>query len=168
MKLGVGDEIVYRAYGIGRVVERKPVSASSASTHETVVLAMVDGLTVTLPLDRALSELRPLATKADLDRLREALRADPVVSEGQWLSRRRDTMAKLVGGDAVGLAEIVCEAAERQRRLQEAGKGTQISAGEREVVVKARQLLADEIAQARGSSREDADSWIEDQLEHGR
>jgi RNA polymerase-interacting CarD/CdnL/TRCF family regulator len=105
-----------------------------------------------------------LASEADMDRVQEALRVDRVLSGDPWLSRRRETLAKLTGGDPVQLAEIVGEGAQRERALRAKGNKPQLSSGEREIFVKAWKLLSDEIARARGIQEAAADGWIDEQL----
>jgi CarD family transcriptional regulator, regulator of rRNA transcription len=168
VELAVGDEVVYATHGIGRVVERTSSVAPSGEEREVVVLELVDGLTVTLPLDRAREQLRPLLSSSDVNRVRRALREERVLGDEPWLSRRGALASKLATGDPILLAEIVGDGSQRDRTLRESGKRSQLSPGERELVAKARQLLADEIRQARGTSREDADAWIDAQLAHGR
>lgn len=163
MDFSVGDVVVYGTHGIGRVAARKKMSVSGVK-HEVVVLELAEGLTVTLPVERAREQLRPLASEADLDKVRQALREDRALSADPWLTRRRETVAKLTGGDPVGLAEIVGDGARRERALRAAGKATQLSPGEREIFDKARALLSDEIARARGLPQTEADVWIDDQL----
>jgi CarD family transcriptional regulator len=163
VKLAVGDVVVYGTHGIGRIAAREQKVVLGA-TQEVVVLELADGLTVTLPLSRAQEQLRPLASEADMDRVRKALREDRVLSNDPWLSRRRETLAKLTGGDPVELAEIVGDGAQRERARRAKGDKPQLSTGEREIFVKARNLLADEIARARGIQQAEADGWIDDQL----
>lgn len=163
MRLAVGDVVVYGTHGIGRIAARKQQSVLGG-VQEVVVLELADGLTVTLPLTRAQEQLRPLASEADMDRVRKTLREDRVLSNDPWLSRRRETLAKLTGGDPVELAEIVGDGAQRERARRAKGDKPQLSTGEREIFVKARNLLADEIARARGIQQTEADGWIDDQL----
>jgi CarD family transcriptional regulator len=163
MRLAVGDVVVYGTHGIGRIAAREQQKVLGA-VQEVVVLELADGLTVTLPLARAQDQLRPLASEADMDRVREALREDRVLSKDPWLSRRRETLAKLTGGDPVELAEIVGDGAQRERARRAKGDKSQLSTGEREIFVKARNLLAGEIARARGIQQSEADGWIDDQL----
>jgi RNA polymerase-interacting CarD/CdnL/TRCF family regulator len=87
-----------------------------------------------------------------------------VLSQEPWLVRRREALAKLTGGHPVELAEIVGEGAQRQRALSVKGKKPPLSGGEKDLFVRARRLLSDEIAQARGLGQEEADDWIEEQL----
>lgn len=163
VKLAVGDVVVYGNHGIGRVSARKQQTVLGA-TREVVVLTLEGDLTVTLPLELAQTQLRPLASKADLRRVEETLLADGELSTDAWLSRRRATMEKLAGGDPVQLAEIVSEGAQRERLRSAKGAKPQLSSGEREIFTKARRLLSGEIALALGIQPAAADGWIDEHL----
>ena len=134
------------------------------SQREVVVIELEGELTVTLPLELAETQLRPLASEADLRRVRQALRDDSQLSVDPWLSRRRETLEKLTGGNPVQLAEIVSEGAQRQQLRLAKGSKPQLSAGEREIFGKARRLLSGEIALALGIQPAAADGWIDKQL----
>ena len=162
VKLAEGDLVVYGTHGIGRVAARMSSVVSGAS-REVVVLELSDGLTVTLPLERAHEQLRPLANEADVLRVQETLRAEAVVSEEPWLKRQRDTQAKLASANPVELAEVVRDGAERERALSAKGK-SQLSGSEKQTFIRARQLLADEIARSQGVPHPEADAWIDEQL----
>jgi CarD family transcriptional regulator len=166
MELAVGDVVVYAAYGVGRVVARKKRIVPGSGSEVVVVLELSDGLTVSLPIERANEQLRSLASEADLRQVQEILRDERAVSTAPWLSRQRESRAKLSEGDPVGLAEIVRDGASRQGLLTPKGAKTQLAEGERHLFVKARQLLATEIAQVRGVDMTDADDWIDQQLAH--
>ena len=154
---------MYGTHGIGRVTARKQRVVWDEK-QEVVVLELDDGLTVTLPIERSREQLRAPASEADIRDVQATLRAVLVLSEQPWLARRREIQAKLTGGHPVELAEIVEEGAQRQRTLNVKGKSSQLSPGEKELFVRARQLLSGEIAQARGLEQEEADEWIEEQL----
>jgi CarD family transcriptional regulator len=164
VKIAVGDVVVYGTHGIGRVAAREK-HVVLGMPGEVVVVELEDGLTVTLPLERAEEHLRPLASVADVKRVRETLREDRVLSVDPWLSRRKDSLAKLTGGDPVQLAEIVGEGAQRQRIRLAKGNNGQLSTGEREIVVKARKLLSGEIALALGIQPDAAEGWLDEQLD---
>jgi CarD family transcriptional regulator len=111
VKFAVGDAVVYGTHGIGRVISREKQGAAG----ELVVLELGEGLTVTLPLERAREQLRPVASKADLSRVQDTLREERSLSFDPWLSRRREMLEKLAAGTLAGLAEIVSEGAQRER-----------------------------------------------------
>jgi CarD family transcriptional regulator len=166
VNLSVGHVVVYGQYGIGRIVDRKNVVVSGVP-RDVVVLELLEGLTVTLPVERAGAQLRPVSGERDVGLARDALRKNPELAADSWLSRRRAVVEKLTAGELVGLAEIVNDGARREQSLKAAGKRTQLSPGEREVYLRARQLLVEEIATARGVDSEAAGGWIEEQLDAG-
>lgn len=163
VKLEVGNRVVYGNHGVGRVVARKRQDVLGR-TQEVVIVELDDDLTVTLPIERAQSQLRALVGGADLKRVREALRADAQLSTGNWLSRRNETLKKLAAGLPVALAEIVSEGAQRERVRHAQGARPQLSVGEREVFGKARSLLSGEIALALDIEHVAAESWIDRHL----
>ncbi|HEX6701797.1 MAG TPA: CarD family transcriptional regulator [Gaiellaceae bacterium] len=163
MRLAVGDMVVYASHGAGHVAARER-RVVLGTRQEVVVLALAGGLSVELPMERAHELLRPLASEADLSRVQKTLGAVHVVSGDPWLKRRRDSQAKLTGGDPVELAEIIRDSAHREWTLPAKGTRSQLSQAEKELFVKARQLLSNEIALARGVEPAEADAWIDEQL----
>jgi CarD family transcriptional regulator len=159
----VGDTVVYPAHGVGRIVAREQ-RAVGGGRQPVVVVALADGLTVSLPLDRAQSQLRPLASEADLGRVRQILRQEAVPSDKTWLVRRAELRDKLAHGRLVELAEIIRDSAPRQP----ATAGTKGAAGteERNLFRQAYRVLSAEIAAVRGIDPPEADRWIERQLAH--
>ena len=114
MRLAVGDSVVYRNHGVGRVAGREK-QVVLGEKQEVVVVAFDDGLTITLPVELAQAQLRPLVTDTDLRLVGKALRGEVPLSGGNWLSRRRETLEKLAEGTPVALAQIVSEGAQRER-----------------------------------------------------
>jgi len=162
MTFAVGDLVVYGTHGIGRVVAREQ-RAVLGQSQEVVVVELEDGLTATLPLELAREQLRSSATEAEMREVRKALRGERVLSVDPWLSRRRQTLEKLSAGGPVQLAEIVSEGAQRER-MRRAKNNSALSAGEREIFVKAKRLLSGEVALALGLQPAAADGWIDEQL----
>ena len=160
MKFAVGDLVVYGTYGIGRVVSRQKQRAGG----EIIVLELSDGLTVTLPLERAQARLRALASKAEVGRVKDTLREERSLSFDPWLSRRREMLEKLAAGTLAGLAEIVSEGAQRERIRLANGSPPRLPTAERGVFLKARELLSGEIALALSLQPAAADDWVEQQL----
>lgn len=153
LSLTVGDVVVYAGHGIGRVV---------AVRDDVVVLDFAPGLTVTLPVARARESMRPISTEAELERVQHTLQTVGLPIEQSWAKRFRVTREKVAAGDATELAEVVRDGFRRQR--ESAKRGTTVSVSERELYLKARRLLADEIGLARGVDPLEADGWIGDQV----
>jgi CarD family transcriptional regulator len=163
VRLAVGDMVVYASHGAGHVAAREK-RVVLGKRQEVIVLALAGGLSVELPMERAHELLRPLASEADLSRVQKTLGADHAVSRDSWLKRRRDSLAKLTGGDPIELAEIIRDSARREWTLPAKGTKSQLSPDERGLFVKARQLLSTEIALARGVEPAEANAWIDEQL----
>jgi CarD family transcriptional regulator, regulator of rRNA transcription len=164
VKLAVGDVVVYGNHGVGRIAAREE-RAALGTTREVVVVEFGDDLTVTLPLELAATQLRPVASEEDLRRVSEALRDDSELSVDPWLSRRKHALDKLTRGGPVELAEMVSEGARRERLRTARGSKPQLSSSEVEVFTRARTLLSTEIALALGIQPAAADGWIDEQLE---
>jgi CarD family transcriptional regulator len=163
VKLAVGDVVVYPALGAGRVAAREKRVVLGAE-QEVIVLALADGLLVTLPMHLARELLRPLVTEAGLRLVQETLREDCALSGDVWLKRLKQVQAKLRGGDPLQLAEIVRDGARRERTRTANGINSQLSTSEKGLCVKARRLLSGEICLARGLDRAEVDAWIDEQL----
>ena len=154
---------MYASHGAGHVAARER-RVVLGRRQEVVVLALAGGLSVELPLERAHELLRPLASEADMARVQKTLGAEQAVGRESWLKRRRDSQAKLTGGGAVELAELIRDSARREGALPARGATSQLSPGERDLFLKARRLLSNEIALARGVEPAEANAWIDEQL----
>ncbi len=163
MKLAVGDAVVYPAHGAGRVAAREKRVVLGAE-REVVVLALADGLSVTLPMQLARELLWPLLSEAGLHRVQETLREDGALSGDVWLKRMKQVQAKLRAGDPQALAEIVRDGARRERTLTANGTNSKLSLSEKGLCVKARERLSGEIGLARGLDQPVVDAWIDQQL----
>ncbi|HZS25555.1 MAG TPA: CarD family transcriptional regulator [Gaiellaceae bacterium] len=164
MRLAVGDIVVYGSHGAGPVAARES-RVVLGELQEVIVLALADGLRVDLPLERAHEILRPLANESDLARVQEALRQDRAVSDETWRNRQRESLAKLNDGDPIGLAHIIRDSARREASLSPKGAKLQLSPWERELAAKARRLLSTEIALVLDVEPEEANRWIDRQLD---
>jgi len=163
VRLAVGVAVVYPAHGVGHVVAREKRLVQGA-LREVIVLELADGLSVTLPLERARGLLRPLLSQTDLRQVQETLSEDHTVSEDAWLKRSKDTKEKVAVGDPLGLAEVVRDGAHRERKLIAKRNGSLLSPSERGLYVRARRLLSGEIGLAQGLEPLEADAWIQEQL----
>jgi RNA polymerase-interacting CarD/CdnL/TRCF family regulator len=157
LSLAVGDVVVYASHGIGRIESTHP---AEGALPERITLLFESGLSVTLPLDRARGALRCLSGEPDLEEVRQTLRADVPPSIEPWSRRHRFAQEKLAEGQVGGLAEIVRDGLQRERRLAATSTSRSRAPGESELYRKARALLAAEIAACRGIEPEAADAWI--------
>jgi RNA polymerase-interacting CarD/CdnL/TRCF family regulator len=160
LDLSVGALVVYGSHGIGRVCARTTEKRDRAG-EATVVLEFQSGLSVILPLERAETCLRPPAGASELADVRATLRCRDVPVERSWQARTRATRARIAVGEPAGLAEVVRDGVERQRRH---ATGSTLSSVEQELYLKARRLLVPELVHAAGIDEVEAEAWIDDQL----
>ena len=163
--LTVGDSVVYASHGLGRVTLKETRNARDVEC-EVVVVEFREGLSVTLPLERAFEYLRPVSDEAELEQVRRVLRGSPVEA-AVWQTRLRVAQEKVAVGSAIGLAEVIRNSARRDEEIRARGNGGMLSLAERGLYQKARQLLADEIGSSRGIESAEADAWIDEQLAVG-
>jgi RNA polymerase-interacting CarD/CdnL/TRCF family regulator len=117
-------------------------------------------LTVTLPLVRARETLRCLSGEPELEDVRLTLGSDVALPVEHSSRRRRFAQQKLVAGEIGGLAEIVRDGLQRERKLT-TGSSKPLA---NELFRQARKLLTAEIAAARGIEPEAADAWVLQQV----
>ena len=151
--LRVGAIVVYTGHGVGRIRE-KSKRVIGGIEQAVVLIELVNGLSVSLPLERARLLLRLPASESELGAVREALRQDPTASEKRWVARKQDAEAKLAKGTPTDLAEVI----------RDSGARSSATSSERSLFLRARDCLAEEIAQVRGLDIEDARTWIDQQL----
>jgi CarD family transcriptional regulator len=161
--LAVGDLVVYASHGVGRVVTREERTAHGRR-QEVVVIEFAGGLSVSLPTDRVLQYVRPISTEDEITNVGRMLGEMDTVSEESWQRRLKATKGKVTGGDASGLAEVVRDACRREERSLARNQSGKLSLTERQLYLKARQLLADEIGVSRGVDPLEADAWIGEQI----
>jgi len=156
LSLAVGDVVVYAGHGVGRVAKR--------GDQSVVVEFATNGLTVILPLERALASIRRVSSETELVGVGRALgAADPDI-HSDWQRRLKATKAKLIDGEALSLAEVIRDASRREERASARNEPGKLSVTERQLYLRARLLLANEVGASRGIDPAHADEWITEQL----
>jgi CarD family transcriptional regulator len=101
--------------------------------------------------------VRDVIDKAGLERVFTVLR-DPIVEEpANWSRRYKANLEKLASGDVIKVSEVVRDL---WRREQDRG----LSAGEKRMLAKARQILISELALAEKSNVEKAGARLDQVL----
>jgi CarD family transcriptional regulator len=120
-------------------------------------------LTLMIPVDSTEEVgLRQVVSKNEVKKVLKVLTEDESSMAANWSRRFKNNMEKLHSGDPYQVAEVLRNLAIRDRE-----KG--LSAGEKRMIQKARQILISELSYATGKSEEDAEIMIDDVLEeaHG-
>ena len=155
------EPVVYAGHGLARVSSTQDAGGKDGSPPATVELEFANGLSVTLPFERAVACLRPVADEDEVARVRAVLRERDAAVEPSWQVRARTTQTKLAAGETLGLAEIVRDAV----ALERASSSGALSVRERDLYLKARRLLAAELGASMAADEAQAEAWITSQLE---
>ena len=138
----VGDTVVYPHHGAA-LIEAIETRTIKGEAKEYLVLKVAQGdLTVRVPADNAeYVGVRDVVGQEGLDKVFQVLRAPHTEEPTNWSRRYKANLEKLASGDVNKVAEVVRDL---WRRDQERG----LSAGEKRMLAKARQILVGELALA--------------------
>ncbi len=151
----VGDRVCYPMHGVG-VIEAIEDREVLGSTAEYYVLRFVLGkMTAMVPVETAEKVgLRAIIEADECERILSLLKEEPEAESDNWNRRYRENYEKLRGGDIYDVARVV-----QCLRRRDEDKG--LSAGERKMLVSARQVLVTELAEASGRTAEELFLLIE-------
>lgn len=150
MRFEVGETVVYPHHGAAKITK---VSTRTIRGEEkrylTLEVAQGD-LTIQVPAD-SVEEVgvRDVIDKAGLEKVFGVLREPFTEEPTNWSRRYKANVEKLASGDVIKVSEVVRDL---WRRDQDRG----LSAGEKRMLVKARQILISELALAEKTDEEHA------------
>jgi len=155
----VGDKVVYPHHGAA-VIEGTQQRVIEGETREYWVLRLSYGdLTLMVPTDGADEVgLRGVVPKNELEQVYKVLQSkkqSPAPSN--WSRRFKSHVEKLRSGDIYQVAEVV-------RNLSNRDKDKGLSAGEKRMLTKARQILVSELTFAAGVKEEKAEAMLDEIL----
>ena len=148
MVFKVGETVVYPHHGAA-LIEAIETRTIKGEERKYLVLKVAQGdLTVRVPADNAeIVGVRDVVGQEGLDRVFEVLRAPHTEEPTNWSRRYKANLEKLASGDVNKVAEVV-------RDLWRREKDRGLSAGEKRMLAKARQILVSELALAEGTNEE--------------
>jgi len=149
-----GDTVVHPEHGAA-VIEEVRVKEFLGEKRKYLVLRVVYGdLTVLVPIDSTDQVgLRPCVSKNEAKKILKVLTEDETSVAANWSRRFKNNLEKLHSGDPYEVAEVLRNLAIRDRE-----KG--LSAGEKRMITKARQILVSELMYATGGDEEKAEAMI--------
>jgi CarD family transcriptional regulator len=158
-----GDTVVHPEHGAA-VIQEVRVKEFLGEKRKYLVLRVVYGdLTVLVPTDSTEQVgLRACVSKTEARKILKTLTEDESSTAANWSRRFKNNLEKLHSGDPYEVAEVLRNLAIRDRE-----KG--LSAGEKRMITKARQILISELAFATGKSEDEAEAVIDGVLDdaHG-
>jgi CarD family transcriptional regulator len=140
MAFSVGDTVVYPHHGAA-VIERTERRELKGEVCDYLVLRLTYGdLTLMVPADSCAEVgIRKVVSKRESERVLDVLRTPEPKAAGNWSRRFKANYEKLRSGDIYQVAEVV-----RNLSCQDDDKG--LSAGEKRMLTKAKQILLSEIS----------------------
>ncbi|MGH9227314.1 MAG: CarD family transcriptional regulator [Acidimicrobiales bacterium] len=151
MSFRVKDRVVYPHHGAAIIEGTEKLATSDGERKDFFVLRMTHGdLVLKVPVDKAeeIGMRYPISVE-DVEDVFEVLAKKDVREPTNWSRRFKNHQEKLKSGDVYQVAEVV-----RNLALRDNDKG--LSAGEKSMFVKARQVLVSELAFALNISEDDA------------
>src|SRR6201995_5599827 len=157
----VGDTVVYPHHGAA-LIEAIETRTIKGEQKEYLVLKVAQGdLTVRVPAENAeYVGVRDVVGQERLDKVFHELRAPHPEEPPKWSCLYNANLEKLASGDVNKVAEVVRDL---WRRHQERG----LSAGEKRMLAKARQILVSELALAEKTNEDKAEALLDEILASG-
>ena len=158
MNLKVGETVVYPHHGAA-VIEKVGKRTFKGKERVYLTLKVLQGnLTIMVP-EESIEEVgvRDVIDKNGVKKVFEVLRAPFTEESTNWSRRYKANVEKLASGEVIKVSEVVRDL---WRRDQDRG----LSAGEKRMLVRARQILVSELALAEKTTEEEADAKLDEVL----
>jgi CarD family transcriptional regulator len=159
MSFEVGDKVVYPHHGAAVIEKREQRPSPSGESREYLILRLAYGdLTLMVPADNTDSVgLREVINDEEVEEVFAVLRKKEARMPTNWSRRFKNHVEKLKSGDIYQVAEVV-----RNLSLRENEKG--LSAGEKRMLAKARQILVSELTFAINADEAEAEKKLDEAL----
>lgn len=135
----IGDKILYPMHGAGIVetIEEKEILGELRKYY--VLKVSWGDMKMMIPVDTSDDiGVRYIISKDDIDEVVKVLQSETSEMSGNWNRRYRENMEKMKTGDILQVAEVV-------RNLIRTEREKKLSAGEKKMLVNARQILQSEL-----------------------
>jgi CarD family transcriptional regulator len=158
MKLEIGETLVYPHHGAVSITDLTTRSVKGVEKQFMTLNVHTSELTIQLPVENI--ELVGIRDVIDADGVRavyEVLQNEFIEEAGNWSRRYKANQEKMASGSVYRVSEVVRDL---WRRDQEKG----VSAGEKRMLEKARQILVSELALAQHTTNEKASVLLDEVL----
>ncbi len=158
MSFTVGETVVYPHHGAA-LIESIEQLTIKGQEREYLVLRVAQGdLTVRVPADNVdLVGVRDVVDQEGLERVFDVLRQPYTEEPTNWSRRYKANLEKLASGNVIKVSEVV-------RDLWRRDKDRGLSAGEKRMLSKARQILVSELALAENTNEDKAEALLDEVL----
>ncbi len=158
-----GDTVVHPEHGAAVIQELREKEFLGEKRTYLVLRVAYGDLTLLIPVDSTEQVgLRQVVSKNEVKKVLKVLTEDESSMAANWSRRFKNNMEKLHSGDPYQVAEVLRNLAIRERE-----KG--LSAGEKRMILKARQILISELSYATAKTEDQAELMIDEVLDgaHG-
>jgi CarD family transcriptional regulator len=158
MNFEVGETVVYPHHGAATITAVKVRKIKGEDKTYITLDVHQSELKIELPVDNVeLVGVRDVIDSKGVEAVFDVLRSDIVEEPGNWSRRYKANAEKMGSGSVLRVSEVVRDL---WRRDQEHG----VSAGEKRMLAKARDILISELALAQGSTFDEASAVLDDVL----
>jgi CarD family transcriptional regulator len=160
-----GDTVVYPHHGAGRVLDIVEQDFQGQARRYYSIQILHSDMTVMVPVDLSdKAGIRPVISEVMVERVLGVLRDDATGMPMNWNHRVKHNQDKIKTGDVFELADVV-----RNLALRDYHKG--LSTGEKQMLHKARRILASELMCVKDLDEDDAlhllDAVLAETCAHG-
>jgi CarD family transcriptional regulator len=159
VSFSVGDKVVYPHHGAA-VIERMEERELFGEKRNYFILKLAYGeLTLMVPTDSTEDVgLREVTPAKDMPKVFKVLKKqEPMTNTTNWSRRFKANVEKLRSGDIYQVADVV-------RSLHQRDKEKGLSAGEKRMLTKARQILVSELTFSKDCDEEAAEKMLDEVL----
>lgn len=154
----VGETVVYPHHGAATITAVKSREIKGVEKTYITLNVHQSDLAIELPIDNAeLIGVRDVIDQAGVEAVFDVLRSEGEEEPGNWSRRFKANTEKMGSGNVYRVSEVVRDL---WRRDQDSG----VSAGEKRMLIKARQILISELSLAQKLTDEQASATIDDVL----
>lgn len=155
MKFEVGETVVYPHHGAAEIIEVSDKKIRGVKQKYLKLRVAQGDLIIQVPAANVeMVGVRDVIDKKGVKQVFDVLRAEFVEEPTNWSRRYKANLEKLASGDVVKVSEVVRDL---WRRDQDRG----LSAGEKRMLAKARQILISELALARKVDEDKASAELD-------
>ncbi|MBW3588624.1 MAG: CarD family transcriptional regulator [Actinobacteria bacterium] len=151
----VGDKVIYPQHGAAVIKSLEEKTVLGEKKKYFVLRLAYGDLTLMVPTDSTEEVgIRDVISKEELQKVFKVLKSKECRMPTNWSRRYKTHVEKLRSGDIYQVAEVVRNLARR-----EAEKG--LSAGEKRMLTRARQILVSEVTFAAGVKEDEAEKMLD-------
>ena len=159
MQFEVGETVVYPHHRAAKIIEVKKRKLGGEEKLFLKLQVNQGDLTIEVPAENCdLVGVRNVIDQEGLEQVFEVLRAPFTEEPTNWSRRYKANLEKLASGDVIKVSEVVRDLWRRDQEVKS------LSAGEKRMLAKARQILVSELALAEKTDEGKASELLDEVL----